>query len=394
MDLSTILNLIDTILFVVMGISVLYLFIFTVAGLSSQKWEYENSKKKYKHLVLFPAYKEDKVIISSVTSFLEQEYPKELYKVVVIADQLKESTIIQLKELPIKVLIVNFENSSKAKALNYAMKEIDEESYNLVTILDADNTVNPDFLVKINNAYEAGPSAIQAHRIAKNRNTDIAILDAVSEEINNTIFRKGFSKLGFSATLIGSGMSFEYDWFKENINKVSTAGEDKELEKLLLKQRIHVGYLENVFVYDEKTQKKENFHNQRRRWLAAQYSSLFNSLPDIPAAISSGNIDYLNKITQWMMLPRILLVISIGLISAIALVINWVVSIKWWLLLLFLIFVLCLAIPDYLVDKKLEKAIRKIPILAFMMFINLFRLKGVNKKFIHTEHGEHKNEKL
>ena len=46
-----------------------------------------------------------------------------------------------------------------------------------------------------------------------------------------------------------------------------------------------------------------------------------------------------------------------------------------------------MAVPDYLVNKQLKKAIWMVPLLAINMFFNLFRMKGVNKKFIHTEHG-------
>ena len=35
-------------------------------------------------VVLFPAYKEDRVIVASIQSFLEQDYPKELYEIIVI----------------------------------------------------------------------------------------------------------------------------------------------------------------------------------------------------------------------------------------------------------------------------------------------------------------------
>ena len=42
---------------------------------------------------------------------------------------------------------------------------------------------------------------------------------------------------------------------------------------LLLKQRIHIEYLEHVYVKDEKTQKKEGIKNQRKRWIAAQFDS-------------------------------------------------------------------------------------------------------------------------
>lgn len=46
---------------------------------------------------------------------------------------------------------------------------------------------------------------------------------------------------------------------------------------------------------------------------------------------------------------------------------------------------LCLAIPDKLVDERFKKSINKLPLLFFMMIINLFRMKGMNKKFTPTE---------
>lgn len=42
--------------------------------------------------MLFPAYKEDRVIVASIQSFLEQDYPKELYEIIVISDQMRPET--------------------------------------------------------------------------------------------------------------------------------------------------------------------------------------------------------------------------------------------------------------------------------------------------------------
>lgn len=57
-------------------------------------------------------------------------------------------------------------------------------------------------------------------------------------------------------------MAFEYNWFRENIKKFRTMPEERELEALLLKQRIFIDYLENVLVYDEKIQKSGIFINR------------------------------------------------------------------------------------------------------------------------------------
>lgn len=381
---------IDYFIYVLMLISVGYLFFFALLSLLKKRKQIPSAVKKYRYAVLFPAYKEDRVIESSVKSFLDQKYQSDLYDIIVLSDKMEAETNRRLSVLPIQVIEMNFENSTKAQSLSFAMNTLDADLYDAVIILDADNTVNQDFLDRMNDAYAFGVIAAQAHRVAKNQETDIAILDAMSEEINNSIFRKGFDRIGLSCTLSGSGMMFDYRWFKENVSKLSSSGEDKELEVLLLTQKIHIEYMENVYVYDEKTKKIGAFYQQRRRWLAAQYGTLWRSLQYLPQAVKQLNFDYCNKILQWMMFPRIIL---IGLIFTITIVMTFVdfsSSFKWWSLLYVLIISLTLAIPCYMFSRKLFKALWRTPYLFILMVLNLFRLKGAYKKFIHTHH-EHNN---
>jgi cellulose synthase/poly-beta-1,6-N-acetylglucosamine synthase-like glycosyltransferase len=382
--LSMILEYTDAVLYVIIGLSVFYIFFFAlISNKKIRKYE-TKIKKQYSIIVLVPAYKEDFVIERSVSSIIDQDYPEDKYDLVVIADKMQPETNVRLKELGAEVLVPDFQQSSKAKALNFAI-ETRKKEYDIVVILDADNVVEQDFLSQINKSYYIGSRAMQAHRIAFNTDTHTALLDAVSEEINNSIFRKGHIVLGLSSALIGSGMAFDYKWFCKNVQNIFTAGEDKELEILLLKERIFINYLEDVKVYDLKTQKDEVFYNQRRRWLAAQFATLKRSLIDFPKALFTLNYDYLDKIIQWMMLPRVILLGLICIISATTTIVSWEYSIKWWILLFVLILGFALAIPDYLVDKRLVNAFRKIPVLFGLMFLNLFRLKGVNNKFIHTQ---------
>jgi len=387
MDLNYAFNIIESIWYSYLGFSVVYLFIFAFFSRFKRGDQYPPVTRINRILVLFPAYKEDRVIESSLQSFLNQKYPKEKYEVVVISDQMKEETIKRVSQFS-RVLKVDFENSSKAKALNFAMACLKNERYEIVVILDADNTVETDFLDQINRAYQAGAMAIQAHRQGKNFNTDVAVLDAVSEEMNNSYFRKGHVFLGLSSALSGSGMAFDYEWFKENIKKISSAGEDKEMEILLLRQRIYIEYLQDVAVYDEKVQNTSAFYKQRQRWLAAQYGSLKTAIRDLPYALYTRNIDYTDKLLQWIMFPRLLLLGFIFLSSVIISFINMESALKWWGLLFLLFLTFGLAIPKNLDNKALERAVSKIPLLFILMFINLFRLKGANKKFIHTSHGE------
>ncbi len=389
MILST-LAIVDWLLYLLFFSQVAYLLLFAIASKFSRPARYPDCAPG-RFCVLFPAYKEDRVIEQAVRSFLKQDYPRELYDVVVISDQMQPTTNDRLNTLPIIVLQANYAHSSKAKALTLAVDRTVHRHYDAYIIMDADNLTTPDFLHEMNRAFGSGLKAVQAHRVAKNLNTDIALLDAVSEEINNAIFRSGHTVLGLSSALIGSGMGIDADWFARHVKRLHTAGEDKEIEALLLQQGIHIGYLDHVPVADEKTRQRATISNQRKRWLAAQFGSLRAGLPHLPAALLKGNIDYVDKMLQWMLLPRIVLLAAILLLSTLTTLCSVPSGIKWWVLSGVLVVTLAVAIPRKLLNARLLKALVQLPWLALMMVSNLFKLRGVNKRFIHTQHGEHES---
>lgn len=393
--------IIDWILFTLLALCVCYLLLYAIASKFYRTPRFPEARTLRRFIVFFPAYKEDRVIASSVRSFLQQDYPRELFDIIVISDQMQPATNEDLRSLPIRLLIAGYKDSSKAKALTMAVDSISDDHYDIVVIMDADNLTSPDFLAEVNRAFDSGIKSVQAHRTGKNLNTDISILDGISEEINNGIFRSGHNALGLSAALSGSGMAFEADWFRQNVRLLETAGEDKELEVLLLQQRIHTVYLPQIPIYDEKTQKEEAIGNQRKRWIAAQFGILRSSLLSLPKAIGQGNLDYCDKILQWMLPPRLIQLAGVFGLTLVITIIGiwlslqgtatgheWTIAVKWWILSAAQIAAMTLPIPGHLFNKQLGKAVLRIPMLALTTIGNLFKLKGAYKKFIHTEHGE------
>ena len=380
--------IIDYILFGILGISVTYLFVFSFFSFVIKQKRYKKANKRGKCLVLIPAYREDAVIFDTVNSIIEQSYPAELYEIVVVSDQMEDETNQILSKLRINLMTINPYKSSKAYALNFAINNLNKVDFDFVIILDADNIVEKDFISDINDAYQFGITAMQAHRVAKEPKSDIAVLDAISEEINNSIFRLGHVNLGLSSALLGSGMAFSYDWFVKNVHKLTTSWEDKELELLLFKEGIFIEYLSYVYVFDQKTEKQKSFYNQRRRWLASQFDSLKSGVKDIGFAIKNLRLDYLDKLFQWLLLPRVILIGLISFITVVISIINIELSVKWWVLLLVLFFTLAAAVPDNMIVLRNLKSLIKLPILFILMFLNFFRLKGAGKTFIHTTKGE------
>lgn len=390
MNIWLIIHIAEIILWIILAGSVAYVVFFAIISLFYEKEDQVAihaaalSNRMTRFLILYPAYKEDRVIINAVERFLMQEYPTDHYTVVVISDHMQPETNDYLRHLPITLLTPSFEKSSKAKAMQYAINEVKGDFDNVV-IMDADNVVRPEFLSQLNilcSVYDA----IQCHRCAKNANNDVAVLDGASEEINNTIFRKAHNRLGLSSALIGSGMCFDFELFKKNVFELRTAGEDREMEALLLSQEVFIKYAPDIHVFDEKVSSQDNFQRQRMRWMTAQVQSLLSQLPKIPNAIAHGNINFIDKTIQQALIPRSILIVLLGGISVFMTFAFPVWSFKWWLLFALLGFALFIALPSQLRFGAFKKIIA-LPGLVFRMIRNILHIDHNNTDFIHTEHN-------
>lgn len=381
--------ILEFIVFLVFAFNVLYILIFSILSSLNNAEEKHISEPAKKIAVLIPAYKEDNVIIGCVESCLAMNYPENLYDIVVISDQMKPETLEKLRKLPIKIIEVFFDKSTKSKALNYAMSQL--EDYDIAVILDGDNIVFEDFLFNINDTFVTDKvKVLQTHRIAKNMNTDMAYLDALSEEINNSIFRKGHSKVKLSAALIGSGMAFDYKLFKEiMVNIDAIGGFDKALELTLTYNRIRIHYLHKTLVLDEKVQSVNDFSRQRRRWISAQFHYFKRYIKYLIKALIAGKIDFCDKLFQQISIPRIMLIGGIPAIAILISVISFDYAIKWWVLFAATFMALLLAVPRslYANSNRIFKAALKLPYYFLVFLGNIFHMGTANKTFIHTSHG-------
>lgn len=382
----------EAFLFIYFVYVVAYTLLLSLAGRFRKPLRLTSHPVKSSIAVFIPAYKEDAVIFSVAADALKQNYPPDKFEVVVIADSLQEETIKKLKTLPIKLVEVQFEKSTKVKALNAAIQQCSGKAFELALILDADNLMEEGFLQKINAAYQEGFRAIQGQRIAKNKNTHFAVLDALSEIINNHIYRKGTYALRGASSLIGSGMAFNFEILKNTLlNMDSVGGFDRELEVLLLEKGIKSCYLENARVLDEKVEKAEVFASQRKRWIASQFIYLKKYFKKGLKALVTGQWAYANSaLLRNIQLPR---VINIGLLLIICLLsllfqeYLTISPVLWWSLFGLLGLAFILAVPRNFYNKDFFQALASLPRAFGIMLLLLFRLKGADKTFIHTPHS-------
>lgn len=366
---------IDLILFAFSIFTVAYLLIYAVAAMFTRGDKYTESRIKNRFAIIYPAYKDDEYILPSIKSFLRQDYPIDCYDIIVIADHLQPETLLKLSQLPIMLIEARFKNSSKMKSIKVAMNQFKEGEYDLALIVNADDIAENNLLNELNNTYASGSNAIQIHCIHKERKNNVAVLNAIADEINNSIFRAGHSQIGLSSSLNGAGMAFDFNWFKSHIRHLEDDDDEKVIESLLLKDRIYIEYLDHARIYVTRKEGRGKFYAQRKNWIHAQYTSLASNLFNLPKAIFSGNFDYADRILQWLTFPRTLLFGIILLFGCVTLFVDWTASIKWWLLFFALLLALAFATPNYLVDDKFNKAMKAIPSIGLGMIISLFSSK-------------------
>ena len=367
------LYIVDWSLFIAVSLTVLYLFCFSVTSLFVHQKRVPKARHQNRFAVLIPAYKQDNVVLNAVNSILGQTYPQRSFDVTVISDHQSEMTNFRLAQFPITLLTPNFEKSTKAKSLQYAILNLPAfKIYDVVVIIDADNIVEPDFLEQMNDAFEsAGSKAILAHRLPKNRDTASARVGSVFEEINTSIFRRGHNVVGLSAALTGSGAAYDFTWFKENIMEARTSAEDKELEAMLMRQHIFVDYFDDIRVYDEKVREVEEFNRQRGRWIITQFKALIKNIRYLPIALFNRQYDLVDKIIQWMLIPRVLLMAIIVVMCVVLPFIYFTLCIKWWIVAFFAGLSFSLATPDEFVDDHWDEDFLLLPIRTLAGFLHL-----------------------
>lgn len=384
--MTTLISILEILLAFLLSLQVLYYLFFAVASLFKVKRLPVKNQNQHKIAVFIPAYKEDNIIITTARKCLEQTYPSRKFEVIVLADSLKDKTMDGLLKLPVTTINIEFEKSTKAKSLNLGLSKMRDQNFEIAVVLDADNVMVPDFLERVNNSFNAGYRAFQGHRVAKNDNTNLSILDGLSEEISNNIYRKGHSVLGLSSSLAGSGMAFDYNLLSEVMSNISDhAAEDKLMQMDIASRKTTILYDAKAVVYDEKVSNINAFKSQRSRWLAAQYDAFLRFWHKGIAAAFKGNLSYASFTFQFFLIPKTIL---LGFLIAIAVLAIFNGLNTWLWLSIAIVFLLSmfLATPRRYYELQTLKALFMAPFVLFEMLVIVTKIRSIAiDKFVVTE---------
>jgi cellulose synthase/poly-beta-1,6-N-acetylglucosamine synthase-like glycosyltransferase len=225
---------------------------------------------KRRFICMVPAFNEERVIGNPVCSLLAQDYPKELYEVWVIFDG-SDGTADLAASLGANVLITPTHGYGKHRALEYAFRKLlrhDDDRY--VAVFDADNVVSSNYLSAMNSAIEArGFRCMQAfHDVLNgpaNWITKALWCACVSA---SRIYLTGRMRTLSSTLICGTGWCCEAPLLHKYWSHTRTQTEDIELNGVLaLEAGVHVGYVPEAHIYDEKPLNIWVAIRQRMRWM-------------------------------------------------------------------------------------------------------------------------------
>lgn len=102
-----------------------------------------------------------------------------------------------------------------------------------------------------------------------------------------------------------------------------------------------------------------------------------------PRAFFAGNIDYCDKIFQWKMPSRFLLILYIIAFAVALSFVEFALSLKWIALLIALLFAFLLAIPERFINIRTFFAFLSLPFLIFAVIFD-----KMSARFSKTEPAE------
>jgi len=229
--------------------------------------------RKTRFAVLIPAHNEELLLPRLLGSVRHQDYPRERYDAVVVADNCSDGTARVARQGARVVLErTDSEKRGKGYAIKWALDAIDLRDYDAVLIVDADCFLDPGTLRSLDGSMQRY-QVVQCYSGVGNPDASwfTRLLD-VSRTLNNDIYSRAKQRLGLSTLLIGTGMCFSVRILGKFGWDAFTVGEDCEYHATLTRQGETVGFDWNAKVYHQESSTLRQATSQRLRWSSGRFA--------------------------------------------------------------------------------------------------------------------------
>ena len=228
----------------------------------------ENKQNRF--MTIIPAHNEAAVVANLVESLKNQNYPKDLYDIYVIADNCTDNTA-EIARNAGAIVFERFDETKKTKgfALQWFLAQKIEENapYDAFCIFDADNIADSNFLTAMNRKLNQGETVVQGYRDIKNPSDNwITAGYAIFYWTMNKFYHLARYNIGLSPLLNGTGFMVKFDIIKPTGWDTKTLTEDIEFSLKNIIEGRRLGWATDAIVYDEQPTGFKQSWSQRTRW--------------------------------------------------------------------------------------------------------------------------------
>jgi glycosyltransferase involved in cell wall biosynthesis len=242
-----------------------YLFALTLLSASLPVPPRRKPETRFRFVI--PAHDEAAGIAATVKSVLAVDYPRELFGVLVVADNCSDDTAALARAAGAEVLERRSDTErGKGYALHHAFDRL-PETVDAAVVIDADTLVSANLLVAFDARIAAGASAVQADYAVRNPDAGWRTrLIAIALGAFHVLRSRARERLSVSVGLRGNGMCFTRQVLKDVPHMAYSLVEDLEYGVRLAEAGVRVVYAGEAHVYGEMVTTSKAATSQRKRW--------------------------------------------------------------------------------------------------------------------------------
>ncbi len=284
--------------------------------------------KLHRYAVLISARNEEPVISGLIASIKNQDYPKELIDVFVVADNCTDNTAVIAKEAGAAVY-ERFDciNVGKGYALKYLLEKIHEaygeNRYDGYFIFDADNLLEKNYVTEMNKTFSDGYGIVTSYRNSKNFGDNWISAGyglwflREAEYLNHARMH-----LHTSCAVSGTGYMFSREILKKHGGwNFFLLTEDIEFTVASIVKGEKIGYTKSAVFYDEQPVDFKQSWRQRSRWAKGNlqvFGKYFGGL--IKGFFVDGSFACFDMCMAAV--PIIVLTTAVGIVNVAAIIYN------------------------------------------------------------------------
>ena len=269
----------------IIGYGYEYRHIFKLTGIFATR-KFKKAKNNHTYGILIAARNEETVIGNLIESIKQQDYPGELVKIFVCADNCTDNTAKVARECG-AVCYERFDETKRTKgyALQYLVECIRRdygiESLDGYIIFDADNLLKKDYLKNMNDSFDAGEKIVTSYRNSKNFDDNwISASYAIHwlRTVRNEHRARSFFHL--ATRIQGTGFLFANELIKDGW-KYTSLTEDRAFCADAVAMGYKISYNNKAEFYDEQPVDMKIAMRQRIRWAKGHLQAVSETGPSL-----------------------------------------------------------------------------------------------------------------